>query len=56
MAVLSRGAYDEVVKFQLEGKRREEERSSVGAKGGLQVLGKISSAIAENRGDGLIHI
>ena len=32
MDVLSRGADDEVGKFQLEGQRIEEERSGVGAK------------------------
>ena len=34
VAVPSRGVYDEVGKFQLEGQRREEERSGVGAKVG----------------------
>ena len=52
----SRGAYDELGQCQLEVKRREEERSGVGAKGGWQVLDKRSSDTAENRVDGLIHI
>ena len=56
MAFPSRGADDEVGQFQLEGQRREEERSGVGTEGCWQVLVKRSSAAAENRGSGLIHI
>ena len=56
MAVPLRGADDEVGKLQLEVQRREEERSGVGAKGGLRVLGKRRSATAENGEAGLIHI
>ena len=56
MAVPSRGDDDEVVQLQLEGQRREEERSGVDEKGGWQVLGKIRSTTTENRGAVLIHI